>query len=415
VNFEEALKSEANLYQPARRERTNAPSGFEPGIRYESSGVQVITTPPMEHLANEDDWQRAVEALGVEVPAGWRLRLVEARYDPAAWHRDAVGEDAVTRPVWRYRFKVEPDLGTAANNLDELVAEALKAKPPKPAKRKGVPATQVIIWADWQLFKSAGDGIHGTVDRITRSWAATLSAKREWAHAGFDVNDLVIIGNGDIVEGCSIYPNQAYEITGDMRDQTNAARRLIVGGVKALAPHYETVRGSVVGGNHGENRQNGKRVNRHDNGDAAVFEQAADVLAENQEAFGHVAWQIPRDELAATIDVRGWVLGHQHGHLSAGSGNPEAKMRGWYEKHAAAKTPVGDSHVLCTSHFHHERLADWGADDRVRSGCKGVQCAAMDGGSPVFADLFASESPPGLTTFLVTEDHRMERYQSIQL
>lgn len=415
MNFEDALSSEANQYQPARRERTSTPSGFEPGIRYESSGVQVITTPPMEHLANEDDWGKAVAALGVSVPSGWRLRLVEARYDPAAWHRDAPNEDAVTRPVWRYRFAVEPDQTAGGDNLDELVAGILKAKPSKPVKGKGVPATQVIMWADWQLFKAAGDGIVGTVDRIQRSWAATLAAKREWAYAGFDVNDLVIIGNGDIREGCNIFPNQAYEITGDLRDQDNIARRLIVGGVRALAPNYRTVRGSVVGGNHGENRQNGKRVNRHDNGDAGVFEAAADVLTENPDAFGHVSWQIPRDELAATIDVRGWVLGHQHGHLANGSGSPEAKIHGWYDKQAGAKTAVGESHLLLTSHYHHERLADWGADDRIRSGCKWVQCAAMDGGSRFFSDMFGAESPPSLTTFLVTEGHRMERYQAVHL
>lgn len=415
MKFEEALSTEANTYVPARRARTSAPHGYEPGIRYESSGVRVITTPPMEHLATEDDWQRAVAALGVEVPSGWRLRLVEARYDPAAWHRDQVGDDAVTRPVWRYRFAVEPDASAGSDNLDELVAGILKVKPPKPAKSTGVPATQVIMWSDWQLFKSAGDGIVGTVDRITRSWAATLAAKREWSHAGYDVNDLVIIGNGDIVEGCSIYPNQSFEIQGDMRDQRNAARRLIVGGVRNLAPHYGTVRGSVVGGNHGENRQNGRRINRTDNSDAEVFESAADVLAENPDAFGHVTWQIPSDELAATIDTQGWVTGHQHGHLAAGGAGPEAKMRGWYQKQAAAKKPAGDSHILCTSHYHHERLADWGADDRTRGGCMWVQNAALDGGSPFFGDMLGDESAPSLTTFLVTEAHRMTRYMAIPL
>lgn len=415
TSFEDALNSEANQYTPTRRERTSAPNGYEPGIRYESSGVQIVTTPPMAHLANEDDWAKAVAALGVSVPSGWRLRLVEARYDPAAWHRDAPNEDAVTRPVWRYRFAVEPDATAGGDNLDELVAGILKAKPPKPVKGKGVPATQVIMWSDWQLMKAAGDGIQGTVDRVRRSWGSTLDAKREWAYAGFDINDLVIVGNGDMVEGCEIFPNQAYELQGDMRDQRNIARRLIVGGVKHLAPHYATVRGSVVGGNHGENRQNGRRVNRHDNSDAEVFESSADVLAENPEAFGHVTWQIPRDELSATIDVRDWVLGHQHGHLAGGSGSPEAKLRGWYEKQAGAKRPVGESHILCTSHYHHPRMACWGADDRCKAGCLWVQNAALDGGSAYFRDMMGNESAPSLTTFLVSAEHRMERYQVVPL
>lgn len=412
VNLTEAL---ANQYTPARRTRDGAPKGFEPGVKYESNGMQVITTPPMAHLSTEDEWRTAVESLGVSVPDGWRLRLVEARYDPAAWHRDKEGEDAVTRPVWRYRFAVEPDL-VASSNVDELVRLTANAKPPKQPKRAGVAASQVVVWSDWQLFKAAGDGIDGTVRRIRDSWQATLDLAKEWRRNGYQVDDLVIVGNGDILEGCAIFPHQMMEITGDLRDQRNAARRLIVEGIRHLAPHYQSMRVTAVGGNHGENRIDGKRINRHDNSDAEVFESAADVLAENPEAFGHVSFQIPRDELAATIDVQGWVLGHTHGHIAGrGGASPEAKLRQWFDRQAGAKAPAGDSHLLLTSHYHHHRVADWGANNTDRTGCVWVQSPAMDGGSPHFSEMFGGEAPPGVTSILVTAGNRAEQIRNIPL
>jgi hypothetical protein len=48
------------------------------------------------------------------------------RYDPAAWHRDEQGDDAVTRPVWRYRFIVEPDPGEMSHDdIDALIRMAM--------------------------------------------------------------------------------------------------------------------------------------------------------------------------------------------------------------------------------------------------------------------------------------------------
>ena len=105
----------------ARRARPNHPKGFEPGVKFDAEGnPEQITTPPTAHLGNEDEWNTAVEAMGYTVPAGYRLRLVEAKYDPAAWHRDTQGEDAVTRAVWRYRFAVEQS--TSAEDAFDHVA-----------------------------------------------------------------------------------------------------------------------------------------------------------------------------------------------------------------------------------------------------------------------------------------------------
>jgi hypothetical protein len=236
------------------------------------------------------------------------------------------------------------------------------------------------------------------VARIYDSFDVTIDRVKALRKLGRKYPRLVVAATGDICEGCLIYPNQSWEVQGDMRDQENTARRLIVQGLMAFAPHFEEVQVIAVGGNHGENRVDGKRINRHDNADAKVFEQAADVLAENPEAFGHVSFTVPREELAATLAVEAWVLGITHGHIAGrGAGGPEGKMYNWFKGQAAGKRPVGDAHVLLTSHYHHARMADWG-------GCVWLQAPTMDGGSPYFQDLSGQDATPGLLTFGMTQD-----------
>jgi hypothetical protein len=389
-------------YEPARGARQSHPKGFEPGVDMRTPGKWLVTTPPMATLADEAAWQAAVDALGVEIPDGWRVRLVEMRYDPAAWHRDGKGEDAVTRPVWRYRFAVEESPADARGNIEQLVREIKRTRARRPAV--GGEGALVVAWNDWQLFKNAGDGVEGTIARIYDSFEVVIQRAKQLRRLGRCYPRLVVAASGDIVEGCAIYPHQAWELQGDSRDQENAARRLIVAGLKEFASHFEDIQVIAVGGNHGENRIDGKKINRHDNADCKVFEQAADVLGEN-DTYGHIQFRVPKDDLAATIEVEGWVLGLTHGHIAGKqTGSPETKIYNWFKGQAAGKQAAGDADVLLTSHYHHARLADWG-------GCTWLQAPAMDGGSPQFSDLTGMDARPGLLTFGMTRADRMTDYE----
>lgn len=394
-------------YAPAgRRARHDPPKGLEPGVKYEANRPVSVALNLREIPEDEQAWRVEIGRVfpGLPIPDERRVEISSLRYwgDPAA-------------PMVYVRFDITDRDVAAGDNLDELVAAILKAKPPRAAKGQGIPATQTVVWSDWQLFKSAGDGFEGTVRRIRAGFAATLAARAEWSRQGFAVDDLLIGGNGDIVEGCAIYPHQLMHIDGGGRAQRNAGRRLIVEGVRTLAPKYGTVRVSVVGGNHGEHRIEGRAIDDQDNGDIEVFESAFDVLNENTDAFGHCALSVPPNALIATIDVQGWIFAHQHGHLDMGGTSPEAKMHGWFKQQAAAKTPAGDAHILATSHYHHARTADWGANDRDRSGCYWIQSAALDGGSPQFTKRYGYESAPSVTTWLTTPDQRIARIRTVQL
>ena len=73
-----------------------APTGWEPGVRFEPDGRRIVTMPAGPELGDESTWAQAVESLGVQVPTGYRVRLVEARFDPVAWQRGAQGEGEQT-------------------------------------------------------------------------------------------------------------------------------------------------------------------------------------------------------------------------------------------------------------------------------------------------------------------------------
>lgn len=391
-------------YVAAQRQRDE-----QPEVHYRPDGSRYVTGVTVEgrELDESQDWRAVVVAQGLPVPDGVPVRLAKAKHNPAAWHRDGQGEDAVTRPIWVCEFTIGETATGGPSNVDELAARVAKDRKRKAPAPLGAGAS-VLSWNDWQLFKAVGYGIEGTVAGLYDDIDRAVDRTRELRRCGRELGRLVIAGTGDIVEGCEIYPNQQYETSGDQRDQMNAARRIIVDGIRRLAPLYEQVTVVAVGGNHGENRRNGKRVNRHDNLDAAVFEQAADVFAANPDAYGHVEFVIPRDDLSATVGVAGWVLGVTHAHTARQSGaTPEQKVHNWYKDQAGAKQPVGDSHVLLSSHYHHKREASWGANDPKRLGCYWLQAPARDGGSPQHSDTYGEEAEPGMLMFAMYPERRV--------
>jgi hypothetical protein len=125
-----------------------------------------VTTDLSTEIANEDQWREAVEALGLTLPSGWSV----VPFDPGAWHRDEQGEDAVTRPTWRYKFKIQLNPSSAVS-VDELIAVISRHK--KKKKSESAPVDNSANWllatGDWQLGKALSDN---TPVLTTEGWKA---------------------------------------------------------------------------------------------------------------------------------------------------------------------------------------------------------------------------------------------------
>jgi hypothetical protein len=273
----------------------------------------------------------------------------------------------------------------------------------KPKRKLTGDGTFVLNVNDTQMGKSAGGGTEATLERLDRYFDLAVQRAKE-----VGCSDLVILLGGDLVEGCSIFPNQVFEIDADRRTQIENTIAVLLDLLDRIVPLFETVRVLAVGGNHGEHRLSGKRVNRHDNDDQLVAQAVATAAARDPK-LQHVTFVIAQDEPALTMDIQGHILALTHGSVYGKStgATAAAKAYGWFKNMAAGRHPVGDADILVGNHFHHQVIVDYGT-------LLFVQNPAMDGGSPFFTDYAGTEAEPGMASWVMTRDSRMTSYEVLR-
>lgn len=369
----------------------STPKGWEPGVRMEPTGVRIVTTPQMPVAGGEEEWRKAVESLGIEIPEGWSVRVVEMRYDPAAWHRDEEGGDAVTRPVWRYRFAVEPHItrdDADWQDIREMIKSYRRGEREVPTGDSAF----VVVTGDLQIGKSDGDGSSGTVKRFLDGTTAAVYRLRELRRTGRKVGVVYLIWPGDCIEGFNSQGGRlAWRNDLTLTEQIRVVRRLMIAQVRAFAPLAEKVVLVSVPGNHDEAVRTGdKQSTRFDDSfavDAAV--SVADALDLNPEMFSHCSVvTVAPDELVLTLDICGTIVTVAHGHQFRKS------AMDWWAKQAHGMQTAGRATLLISGHFHHLRVEQSGAKTWL-------QTPALDGGSTWFRHSAGVEAPPGTMTLMV--------------
>lgn len=275
------------------------------------------------------------------------------------------------------------------------------------AESGGGDSAFVISFNDTQFGKDEGGGTPATLARIDVALANATLRIHELRSLGRELGTLVIIGGGDIVEGCVIYPNQSYSLDLDRRGQINTAVTVILDMIDRLAPMFERVIVLATRGNHGENRINGNRTTLYDNDDTLVFE-LVQRATERDSTLKHVEYIIGQDEAGVYADICGWRLATTHGDVygkGVAGATIDKKAQAWYKNMAMARNPLGSADVLVTHHWHHDKMSDWGS-------CIWRQTPAMDGGSKWFEQSSGEYSKPGMLSFVMTP-HR--RYQDEQV
>lgn len=402
-DLSDILAAEA-VKTPSRRASSRSiPKGWEPGVRVEPAGTMTVTTPgePGQVAGDPAAWVKMVEDLGLSVPEGWRVRLVEAKYDPAAWTRDDPEQRrAVTRAVWRYRFAVEPDpFGGPDSDFDALINHIQRFKPGKGAG----PAADyeddafVVALSDWQMGQADSGGSEITVTRVLDAIGAVERRVKELRRLGRPLGTLYVLTLGDLVEGCGDhYAMQTFTVDLDRRQQVKVVRRLLVKALTRWAKMFNRVVVAGVPGNHGENRKDGKAFTTFgDNDDVAVLEQVSEVFEANPEAFGHVSFVVPEQELSLALDVAGTVIGISHGHQAGPGATVSKKVWDWWKGQAMGRAAVGDAEILLTGHFHH-LLVNQPFADRCH-----IQAPALCGDSAWWRERTGQGSRCGTLTFVV--------------
>ena len=376
----------------ARRARPDYPNGWEPGVLHGDEGTLTVTTDRVPKLDDQDSWKAAVESLGVSIPEGWTIRLYEARYDPAAWHRDKEDGEAVTRPAWRYRFKIE-QASASSVPIDDLLEIITKHKPKKFSSQPLGTKQWILATGDWQLGKIDGDGAQGTIDRILAATDRSIERIGELKRLKKWPGSAVLALTGDCVEGFNSQNGaNIWRTNLTMTEQVRLYRRLVHHIVTRLSEEVDSLLVLAVPGNHGETvRTAGKMSTRIDDSwDIDAVIAVADALEQNKEAYGHVKFVTPaKDEGAIVLDFGGTITAVAHGHQAPRGGIPK-----WVDTHARNMAPVGDAHLIITGHHHKLHVESMGPRTWI-------QVPAMESESAWWKHRTGEVSASGMVSVLV--------------
>ena len=356
-----------------------------PGVAWQGE-EGTVTTQPMEG-DNAPDWSGVLRMWGLDPDA---FAVVE----PVLFNVWGDTSGVLNR---QWKGKVVRKGKNEVADIEALIQEIRKHKP-KPPKPFVGNASLVICASDWQVGKRDGDGLKGLVGRWLQAIDDVESRLKELRRMGRSIDSIVVLCLGDLVEGCDgHYDIQTFTVEVDRRDQVKIARRLLRDALIRWSKIVPEITVAAIGGNHGENRKNGKTFTTFgDNDDVALVESVAEIFGANPEAYGHIKFAIPTDELSLTLEVKGKIIGITHGHLARVGAGPEAKLRRWIADQTLGRQAIGDCDILVSGHYHSLKLADWG-------GVKWIQAPALDGGSVWWRQSTGEIADVGVLTFLVSE------------
>ena len=378
-----AIQSEiSETKRPVRKH----PEGWEPGITWNGNEGTVTTTGmPAE---NAPDWDAVLKVWGLD-PANFEV------VEPVLFN---VWGDTLGVLNRQWKGKVVRKSAERGVDLNDLIDEIKKHKAGKVVTFDGDTALVIGI-SDLQMGKGEGGGSEGIVRRFLAGINEVEHRWKELIKTGRKLDRLVVLGLGDLIESCDgHYAMQTFQNDLDRREQVKVVRRLLVKALTSWSKFAPKIVVASVPGNHGENRRNGKAYTSFsDNDDVAVFEQVAEILAANPEAYGHVTFMFPQDELTLTLDVHGTILGLAHGHQARrGGGVSAAKIKAWWKDQAYGMQKVADATILVTGHYHHLSVLTEGIRTHI-------QAPSLDGGSQWFTETAGVKSAPGLVTFTINK------------
>lgn len=345
-----AVEGEAAHRDAVKQRQT--PKGWEPGVHWEgTSGT--ITTGVLD--APPQDWSTLLAERGLD-PQHYEVVGDTVRWTSwDGWKRD---DDGTTHSALCYSFRADLRLRSAITAAipEDLYLDARKARPPKAPASEGEEVF-VALLSDWQVGNMDGGGVEEQVRRIAGLGPMLAERVKALRKAGRRIGEICIAGLGDLGEGtCGFYPAQKFRVQVDRREQAKLVRRGVRDVLMDLAPLAPRLTVTAVPGNHGENRDGGKAFTTPgDNDDVSVFEQVAEILAVNPEAFGHIGFRLPIEQIAISLNLADHVVAFTHGHIARPSGGAANAMWNWWKNqaHGRAIPGVADADLLCVGHFHH--------------------------------------------------------------
>ncbi|CAB4156610.1 hypothetical protein UFOVP655_77 [uncultured Caudovirales phage] len=389
MNLDDAIDnllktSENNTTQQMESRKRSAE--WTPGVSWDGNEGLVTTEPIVGDT--HPDWSGVLRMWGLD-PENFAV------VEPVLFNVWGDTQGVLNR---QWKGKVVRKGAKERADIDHLIQEIRKHKPreKKPFVEGG--ASLIVCAADWQVGKKDGDGLKGLVGRWLQAIDDVETRYKELKKMGRPIESITVLCLGDLVEGCDgHYDIQTFTVEVDRRDQVKIARRLLRDALIRWSKFAPEITVAAIGGNHGENRKNGKAFTTlNDNDDVALVESVAEIFAANPEAYSHIKFAIPTDALSLTVEAGTKIIGITHGHLARSGQGVEGKLRRWIADQTLGRNKIGDCDILVTGHYHSLKMADWG-------GVKWLQAPALDGGSVWWSQSTGETADVGVLTFVVSE------------
>ncbi len=343
MNLEEALKT-STIQEPTRNPRHQG-WNFSQEYAPHDQNIRTITATSPEQLETETEWRNFVESNGGVIAQGYRVRLVEMRFNQNAWTRDSTDQKtAITRPSWFYRFIVEPENRTL--DISDILTSIKKARKTTKQPSTGIGAFRQAF-GDTQLGKIDGDGTEGIVDQFVRSVDQGVKSFKQLRRIeSLGIVNLMFLG--DCIEGNQSQNGRNWGRTSlTITEQIRVFRRLMKYAIDEYRPLVETLEVDVVNGNHDEVQR--FQATRADDGHATeALISLRDAFELNTEAYGHVKTFIPNiDEAYLTRESGNSIITYAHGHQWS-----RGKSLDWWKGQAFNLQPAGGADFLFHGHEH---------------------------------------------------------------
>jgi hypothetical protein len=378
-------------------DRQDTPAGWTPGIQWdEGAGYGEIVSPATQ---GQPDWSALI---GDYLPPGWDA--AEFDIDPSSvrftswdgWTRDP-GEK-VARPARQHAFRARIIRRRPEQRLDPaLLSSILKRKAVQSGSVERSKWSFVFAASDWQVGKAREGGWEATAERWQVAVERMTDRVKLLSKTMGKPERIVLLGLGDLGEGCKgHYPMQAFSVVLNQQEQNHAVMLMLDHAIEAarkLAP----VDVLPVGGNHGEERNDGGKAytDFSDNRDVAVFKTLA--FAYGKAGVNDVRFALPTNSLTQTVDLHGVHVGIAHGHQFARGANAVAAAESWWKGQMAGKAPIGHADILVAGHRHHLIVSE------ALGARTFMQAPAIDGGSEWFQNLTGASSRDGVLSFVVDQ------------
>jgi hypothetical protein len=165
-----------------------------------------------------------------------------------------------------------------------------KQKPPAKDPRKGKGEVAVVHATDWQLGKkTVSYGMTTCAARMDQMIVKVneLSTIQQSHHP---VRELCLLFGGDMVEGITIFPGQAWEVEAHLFEQLFEAARIMEKMVRSFSSTFEKVSIVCEFGNHGRLGRKGE-LPSGDNIDAMAYR----ICQDRTKDLKNVTWQMSGD------------------------------------------------------------------------------------------------------------------------